>query len=124
MAGTTPTPTPAPIAIDGDLLSSALRHPTGAAGWLLQHRSGQLQVELTEALAKLLLACSENQKAGEITLRLRVQANPDDPALLVISDQVALKLPPRATAAVYLFDGDGMRLSGDEAGQLSIPLTA
>jgi len=113
-----------PAVIDADLLQHSLRHPVGAAGWLLQHRSGALQAEFTEALAQLLLACAENEKTGELTLKLRVQANPDYPAQLVISDQLTLKLPPRATAAAYLFDADAMRLSGEQPGQLSIPMTA
>jgi hypothetical protein len=149
--------------IDADLPQLPLHHghPVGAAGWLLQHRSGALQAEFTEALAQLLLACSAlpsaphgatNEKTGELTLKLRVQANPDDPAQLVISDQLTFKLPPRATAAAYLFDADAMRISvlpsaphgadlaqsaphgadlqsaphgaTEQPGQLSIPLTA
>jgi hypothetical protein len=110
------------LELDGDLLLNAMRHPTGAAGWLLQHRQGALHAELTEALAKLLLACAENEKPGEITLKIRVLRNPDYEGQMFISDQLQLKLPPRATAAAYLFDQDAMRIAGELPGQLSIPL--
>lgn len=117
-----PQGAPGPLELDGDLLLKAMRHPTGAAGWLLQHREGALHAELTEALAKLLLACAENEKPGEITLKIRVQTSPDYAGQMVISDQVQLKLPPKATAGLYLFDSDAMRLAGELPGQLSIPL--
>ena len=113
-----------PLEIDGDLLLKAMRHPTGAAGWILQHRSGALHAELTEALAKVLLACADNEKPGEVTLKIRVQLNPDYPGQVILSDQVQTKLPPRATAQPYLFDKDAMRLAGELPGQLSIPLAA
>jgi hypothetical protein len=111
-----------PLEIDGDLLTRALRHPTGAAGWIVQHRQGQLQADLTEALAKVLLACAENERPGEITLKIRVASNPDTPGQMILSDQILTKLPPKATAAPYLFDPEAMRLAGELPGQLSIPL--
>lgn len=123
MADSPPTAsTRDPLELDGDLLLKAMRHPTGAAGWILQHREGHLQAELTEALAKVLLACAENEKPGEITLKIRVQTNSDYPGQMILSDQVQIKLPPRATAAAYLFDQDAMRIAGELPGQLSIPL--
>ncbi len=158
MADPKPHPPPASteeptLAIDGDLLTRALRQSlepsaaghgpapersglghdsfeprgvgrggSGAAGWLLQHRDGQLQAELTEALANVLLACAENEKPGEITLKIRVSTNPDVPGQMILSDQVSVKLPPRATAMPYLFDPDAMRICGERQGQLSIPL--
>jgi hypothetical protein len=122
----TPAPSPAadPQPIDGDLLLRGLRHPSGAAGWILQHRQGQLQSELTEALAAVLLACSDTTKPGEITLKVRVQPNPDMPGQMLLSDRVLIKLPPRANACPYLFDQDAMRLAGELPGQLSIPLAS
>jgi hypothetical protein len=114
---------PAVVDIDADLFTRALRHPSGAAGWLLQHREGNLQAELTEALAKLLLACAENDKPGEITLKIRAIPNPDYAGQMVISDQVSVKLPPRATAVPYLFDQDLMQIAPERPGQqLTIPL--
>jgi hypothetical protein len=112
------------IDIDGDLLREVLRHPVGACGWILQHRQGQLQAELTEALARVLLACADNERPGEITLKIRVANNPDYPGQMILSDQILTKLPPKATAAPYLFDRDALRLAGELPGQLSIPLAS
>ena len=105
-----------------ELLLGMQRHPSGAAAWILQHRQGQLHSELTEALAAVLLACADNDRAGEISLRIRVQLNPDVPGQMVLSDRVQIKLPPRANARPYLYDADGMRIAGEEPGQLSISL--
>jgi hypothetical protein len=116
--------TPPAVAIDGDLLTRALRHPVGAAGWLMQHREGQLQAELTEALAELLLACAETNKPGEVTLRIRIQSVPEAMGQMLLADRIVTKLPPRATARPYLFDPDAMRITGERPGQLSIPLSA
>ena len=115
---------PSVLEMDGDLLREVLRHPVGACGWILQHRQGQLQAELTEALAKVLLACADNERPGEITLKIRVANNHDYPGQMILSDQILTKLPPKATAAPYLFDRDALRLAGELPGQLSIPLAS
>jgi hypothetical protein len=112
------------IDIDDDLLGRVLRHPAGAAGWLLQHRSGLLHSQLTEALARVLLACHDTGKPGEIQLRIRIRPNPDCAGQMVISDQIVARPPEQATSLAYLFDADALRLQGEEPGQLSIPLTA
>lgn len=115
----------APIgAIGADPLRQALRHPRGAAGWLLQHRHGQLHQQLTEALAAVLLACRDTEKPGEITLKIRVRPNPDYLGQMLISDQLIAKPPEQATSTPYLFDADALRLHGEEEGQLSIPLAS
>ena len=36
-----------PGLLDTERLRQVLRHPAGAAGWLLQHRQGQLHQQLT-----------------------------------------------------------------------------
>jgi hypothetical protein len=115
---------PSVLEMDGDLLREVLRHPVGACGWILQHRQGQLQAELTEALARVLLACADNERPGEITLKIRVANNPDYPGQMILSDQILTKLPPKAAAAPYLFDRDALRLAGELPGQLSIPLAS
>lgn len=115
---------PGVLELDGDLMSRVLRNPGGACGWILQHRDGQLQAELTEALATLLLACADNERPGEITLKIRVANNPDYPGQMILSDQIITKLPPKATASPYLFDRDDLRLAGELPGQLSIPLAS
>lgn len=106
-----------------DLLERVLRHPTGAAGWLLQHRNGLLHAQLTEALARVLLACHDTGKAGELTLKIRIRPNSDYAGQMVISDQVIARPPEQASSVAYLFDADALRLQGEEPGQLSIPLT-
>ena len=130
MSSTLPNAGPPPdtglgvIDMDGDFFREVLRNPGGACGWILQHRDGQLQAELTEALAKVLLACADNERPGEITLKIRVANNPDYPGQMILSDQILTKLPPKATAAPYLFDSDALRLAGELPGQLSIPLAS
>lgn len=122
-SGATPPASREPLGLDGDGLRKAMRHPTGAAGWLLQHRQGGLHAELSEALAKVLLACAENEKPAELTLKVRIVTNPDYPGQVILSDQIQTKLPAKATAAAYIFDQDAMRLAGELPGQPSIPLT-
>jgi hypothetical protein len=121
-ASSSTTNTPAAAAIGGDRLHQLRRHPVGAAGWLLQHRHGQLHQQLTEAMAAVLLACRDTEKPGEITLKIRVRPNPDYPGQMLISDQLVARPPAQATSSAYLFDADSLRLHGEEEGQLSIPL--
>ena len=108
--------------LDAERLRQVLRHPAGAAGWLLQHRQGQLHRQLSEALAAVLLACRDTEKPGEITLKIRVKPNPDYLGQMLISDQVLAKPPDEATSTAYLFNADALRLHGEDKGQLSIPL--
>ena len=108
--------------LDAERLRQVLRHPAGAAGWLLQHRQGQLHRQLSEALAAVLLACHDTENPGEITLKIRVKPNPDYLGQMLISDQVLAKPPEQATSTAYLFDADALRLHGEDKGQLSIPL--
>ena len=108
--------------LDAERLRQVLRHPAGAAGWLLQHRQGQLHRQLSEALAAVLLACRDTEKPGEITLKIRVKPNPDYLGQMLISDQVLAKPPEQATSTAYLFNPDALRLHGEDKGQLSIPL--
>lgn len=96
----------------------------GAAGWLVQHRQGQLHQQLSEALAAVLLACRDTDKPGEITLKIRVRPNPDYLGQVLISDSVVAKPPEQATSTAYLFDPDALRLHGEGEGQLSIPLAS
>ncbi len=117
-----PPAQPQPVEIDGDLLNQVLRRPSGLAGWLLQHRHGRLHEQLSEALARVLLACHDTSKAGELTLRIRIRPDLDDPRQMLISDQVIAKPPEQATAVAYLFRPDDLRLQGQEPDQLSIPL--
>lgn len=113
-----------PGVLDAERLRRVLRQPAGAAGWLLQHRQGQLHRQLSEALAAVLLACRDTEKPGEITLKIRVRPNPDYLGQMLISDQVLAKPPEQATSTAYLFDADALRLHGEEEGQLSIPLAS
>ena len=108
--------------LDAERLRQVLRHPAGAAGWLLKHRQGQLHRQLSEALAAVLLACRDTEKPGEITLKIRVKPNPDYLGQMLISDQVLAKPPEQATSTAYLFNADALRLHGEDKGQLSIPL--
>lgn len=110
--------------LDAERLRQVLRQPAGAAGWLLQHRQGQLHRQLSEALAAVLLACRDTEKPGEITLKIRVRPNPDYLGQMLISDQVLAKPPEQATSEAYLFDADALRLHGEDQGQLSIPLAS
>lgn len=110
--------------LDAERLRQVLRQPAGAAGWLLQHRQGQLHRQLSEALAAVLLACRDTEKPGEITLKIRVRPNPDYLGQMLISDQVLAKPPEQATSTAYLFDADALRLHGEDQGQLSIPLAS
>ncbi|MEB3277252.1 MAG: hypothetical protein VKM92_09840 [Cyanobacteriota bacterium] len=115
-------PAPGAAGLGGDQIRQLLRHPVGAAGWLLQHRHGLLHQQLTEAMAAVLLACRDTEKPGEITLKIRVRPNPDYLGQMLISDQLVARPPAQATASAYLFDADALRLHGEEEGQLSIPL--
>jgi hypothetical protein len=69
-----------------------------------------------------LLACHDTAKPGELTLKIRIRPNPDAPLQVLISDQVVARPPQQATTRAYLFHPDDLRLSGEEPGQLSIPL--
>lgn len=67
-------------------------------------RKGECIAELDEQLAKLQQAVSETNKAGELTLKIKIQpAQRDDATQVFITDEVRLKEPRLPKAATLFF---------------------
>lgn len=64
--------------------------------------------ELSEALWDLVARCADTRKKGSLTLTIAIEPAKDAPDVLMVSDEIKLKLPeyPRPSA-IYWADGQG-----------------
>lgn len=78
------------------------------ADWLQEQAKGRTHNELGEGLHDLIARVKDTGKKGSLTLTVTVEPMKKDPALLVVSDVINLKLPEHdRPAAVYYADDDG-----------------
>jgi len=76
------------------------------SGWLMDHRFGQLNQELTAAFAELIEAVETQAKGGSLTLTIKVSHNGQNQ--LLVKDSIASKLPtPPPPETFYFADGHG-----------------
>lgn len=88
--------------------------------WLLEQRGGALHGELSEELQKLVLAVTEHEKPGTLTLVVKVKQAETGTHLLV-ADEVKVKAPePDRGAALFFDDGHG-NLSRRDPRQPQLP---
>lgn len=80
-----------------------IERPTFAT-WLLDHRHGVADLDLTEALRDLIQKVSATRKPGSLTIKLNIKAEGD---MLAISDSLTVKEPNLAEASMYWIDRAG-----------------
>jgi hypothetical protein len=76
--------------------------------WLATHRRGELDTELTAALAELTSAVHDLGKAGNISLKISVKPGGGRGRTVLVVDAIVVKAPEAdREAAVFFVDGAG-----------------
>lgn len=89
------------------------------ADWLTEQAKGRTHAELGEGLHDLIARVQDTGKKGTITLTVTVEPMKKDASLLVVSDEIKLKLPEHdRPAAVFYADKNG-NLTRDNPDQLT-----
>lgn len=79
----------------------------GFMDWLGQQRSGALAEELTEQLAVLNQAVVQHNKAGTLTLTVRIEPQDGEMGTVFVTDDVKIKEPRAARPArIWYVNGD------------------
>jgi len=89
------------------------------ADWLLEQAKGKTHAELGEGLHDLIARVQDTGRKGTITLTVTVEPMKKDASLLVVSDEIKIKLPEYdRPAGVFYADRNG-NLTRDNPDQLS-----
>lgn len=92
------------------------------SAWVAEHRRGDLDDELTAALAAVTERVAALGKTGTITLKLALKANGPNARTIVAVDHVTVTEPePDREQSIY-YAGDGGRLSRDDPYQQRFPI--
>lgn len=87
---------------------------------LMQLRGGKVQEELSELLGKMVEACRETNKKGEITLTLKM--SPDlKTGTYAISESIKTKIPKHDYGDTVFYGTPDDKLTREEIGQEPIP---
>lgn len=101
------------------VVESSGRRPFAA--FVQEQRNGGLHGELSDALAELVSAVQETQKAGTVSLTVKVAPNKDG-VTVTVTDKIAKKIPEGDRgAAIFFVMGDGNLVRRDPR-QIELPL--
>lgn len=89
--------------------------------FLAKYRRGRLADELTEKLAELTDACMETEKAGTISLTLKVTPDKKVPGAVTVENTVGLKKPELPRVSEMYFQHSDGTLRGDREDQDALP---
>lgn len=89
------------------------------ADWLREQSNGKTHDELSEALHQLIGRVLDTGKKGEVALTVKVAPLKDDIAVLIVSDEIKLKLPEHDRKASMFYPDDDGNLSRTDPNQLS-----
>lgn len=88
-----------------------------------QLRNGQTQIEASEMLNELVLACRETNKVGELTLKIKVR--PDGASgQYFLEDQVSINAPKPERGKTLFFGTPDGNLQRDDPNQRKLDLRA
>lgn len=94
------------------------------AAFLQEQAGGKTHTELSEALRDLVARVQDTGKKGTVTLAVHVEPMKGDPRILVIHDEIKLKLPEHdRKASIFFADARG-NLTRDNPDQPQLPLQA
>lgn len=85
-------------------------------------RNGQLHVELSDALSKLVAAVKDHRKGGSLTLTLKIKPfSKGDSDTLVLEDQIVVKAPmgDKGATVFYATDRNGLSRQDPRQPELS-----
>ena len=83
------------------------------ASWLCEQAGGKTEAELTDGLRDLVSRVTDTGKKGSITLVVSVAPMKGDSTMLVVSDEIKLKLPEHDRKASIFWEKDGQLLRND-----------
>lgn len=89
--------------------------------WLRGQRGGALVDELTASLSDVVEAVRHLGKSGSVTLTIRVRDN-DDGRTVIVTDDVATKIPQPARPASLYFVDEHANLRRDDPFQRRLPI--
>lgn len=93
-------------------------NPQPFAEWMHEHRGGAFHSELSEKLAEVLAAVVDTQKAGSLTIKIRVKATGNQVSFV---DTVSADVPEYdKELSLFFFDEETGALSKDDPRQLKI----
>lgn len=88
--------------------------PKPFATWLVEQAGGRTESELTDGLRDLVARVTDTGKKGSITLVVNVEPMKNDNSMLVVSDEIKLKLPEHdRKASIFWTDKDSNLLRND-----------
>jgi hypothetical protein len=77
------------------------------ASFLLDINKGQSHIELSEKLRDLITKVQETGKAGSLTYKVEVKPEAGTENLVIVTDQIAVKLPAgERRKSLFFVDGD------------------
>lgn len=83
------------------------------ASWLLEQAGGKTESELTDSLRDLVARVVDTGKKGTLQLTITVEPLKNDPSILVVSDEIKLKLPEHDRKPSMFWPKDGQLLRND-----------
>lgn len=91
------------------------------AAVLQEIAKGKAHTRLSEALAELVVAVTETEKKGTLTLTLTVEPMKGTTETLTVSANCTLKLPQEQQASVFFATDDGQLVRNDPR-QMDLPV--
>lgn len=83
------------------------RHVRPFADWMVEQRKGALANDMAEGLNELVDAVNSHHKAGTLTLKISVKPAHSGDGMVVVTDDVTVKLPEsERVPVIYFVDGD------------------
>lgn len=89
------------------------------ASWLVEQAGGKTESELTDGLRDLVTRVADTGKRGSLQLTVVVEPMKEDASMLLIKDEIKLKLPEHDRKASIFWQKDGELLRNDP-NQLSV----
>lgn len=113
--------TPAPFHPD-DRPGNEVAQTKPFTSFVQEQRNGSLHVELSEALAEVTKSVQDTGKDASLTMKITVKAGPKGSDTIMVSDQIAKKLPaPERDVSIFFADDRG-NLSRQNPRQPMLPL--
>lgn len=89
------------------------------ADWLREQSSGDTHEELGESLHDLIARVRDTGKGGTLTLTVSVKPLKDDLNVLIVTDEIKLKLPEHDRKGSMFYADDNNNLTRSDPRQLS-----
>ncbi|MBT9255399.1 hypothetical protein KMZ30_07410 [Phycicoccus sp. KQZ13P-1] len=99
-------------------MSDEEQHARPFADFLREHGKGRTHDELSETLHTLIARVKDTGKKGSVTLTVVVEPMKKDDRMVVVSDQIKIRLPEHDRPSNAWFIGEDGNLQRDDPDQL------